>query len=359
MTNASRDAAIYRIDPIEDRRWAALLEEHPDASIFHTGGWLLALKRTYGFEPVAYTTSRPGEPLQDCLVFCNVDSWLTGRRIVSLPFSDHCRPLVRNTTALTDLLTFVRDERNRTNRKFVEIRPLILNDSSLSVDPHFRNHESFCFHKIDLSRSIEDLFKAFHKSERYAVRRAAREGLVYKSGRSEFLLHEFYRLFAVTRKRHGLPPQPFKWFCNLVDCLGPNITIRVAHSNDVAIAAMITLSFKNTITYKYSCSDRRFNPLGATPFLCWKTIEEGKADGATAFDLGRSSLGNQGLIDFKSRLGGVQQELKYFRDEPVRSLATVNKLTNDGRRPFYKSLLPMIPQKVFMHAGAILYKHVG
>jgi hypothetical protein len=34
------------------------------------------------------------------LVFCRVRSWLTGRRSISLPFSDHCEPLVESHEAL-------------------------------------------------------------------------------------------------------------------------------------------------------------------------------------------------------------------------------------------------------------------
>ena len=36
------------IDPLADARWDELVERHPRASVFHTRGWLEALKRTYG-----------------------------------------------------------------------------------------------------------------------------------------------------------------------------------------------------------------------------------------------------------------------------------------------------------------------
>jgi hypothetical protein len=43
---------LREIDPIRDRGWTDLIERHPRASIFHTAGWLDALRRTYGYEPV-------------------------------------------------------------------------------------------------------------------------------------------------------------------------------------------------------------------------------------------------------------------------------------------------------------------
>ena len=58
---------FYEIDPCKDLRWPRFLERHPDASVFHTPGWLEALRRTYEYEPVVYTTSSPGR------------EWTTGR----------------------------------------------------------------------------------------------------------------------------------------------------------------------------------------------------------------------------------------------------------------------------------------
>src|SRR5262249_29350567 len=85
---------VYQLDPLRDRRWANLLESNPRASVFHTSGWLEALRRTYGYEPVAYTTTPPGIRLTNAVVLSRVYSRITGRRLVSLPFSDHCEPLV-------------------------------------------------------------------------------------------------------------------------------------------------------------------------------------------------------------------------------------------------------------------------
>src|SRR6266480_325738 len=83
----------YQLDPTRDSRWAELVERHPRASVFHSVGWLKALQRTYKYEPAAFTTSSSAGDLKNGLVFCHINSWLTGRRLVSLPFSDHCEPL--------------------------------------------------------------------------------------------------------------------------------------------------------------------------------------------------------------------------------------------------------------------------
>ena len=81
-------ARVFVLDPLCDPRWSEFIERHPDASIFHSAGWLEALRRTYGYEPLVVTTSGRNEPLLNGIVLCRVRSWATGDRLVSLPFSD-------------------------------------------------------------------------------------------------------------------------------------------------------------------------------------------------------------------------------------------------------------------------------
>ena len=114
-----------RIDPVRDPSWLALIERHPRASVFHTPEWLDALRRTYGYEPVVITTTPPGRELANGVVFCSVSSWLTGHRFVSLPFSDHCDPLVDEPRELCCILGALRDEWKCNGLKYIELRPLI------------------------------------------------------------------------------------------------------------------------------------------------------------------------------------------------------------------------------------------
>jgi folate-dependent phosphoribosylglycinamide formyltransferase PurN len=121
----NNSSAVYAIDPLRDPRWSAFIERHPNTSVFHSVPWLQALKRTYGFEPIVYTTSQPGSDLQNGIVFCRVNSWITGRRLVSLPFSDHCEPLVDSRRELESILGHLQTERRAGDWKYVEIRPEI------------------------------------------------------------------------------------------------------------------------------------------------------------------------------------------------------------------------------------------
>src|SRR5688500_16639526 len=106
-------------DVIDSPRWAELLERHPAASIFHSTGWLNALRQTYGYEPFVVTTSA-GATLESGVVACEVKGWAS-RRLVSLPFSDHCDPLVQNSADLSESLVFLLDHARRSGSVSVEV----------------------------------------------------------------------------------------------------------------------------------------------------------------------------------------------------------------------------------------------
>ena len=103
--------AVHQIDPFQDLRWPDFVNRHPRASVFHTRGWLETLVRTYSYSLVAFTTSAPTSELNNGVVFCQVRSWLTGRRMVSLPFLDHCEPLVSEPSDLEFLLQHLQADR--------------------------------------------------------------------------------------------------------------------------------------------------------------------------------------------------------------------------------------------------------
>jgi Acetyltransferase (GNAT) domain len=345
--------AVYKIDPLKDRRWAEFLDRHPESSVFHTPAWLQALQRTYGYEPVVFTSSPPEAELKSGLSFCRINTWFTGRRLVSLPFSDHCTPLVENSAELRGLLTSLQREQENENWKYIEIRSADLHLPDAKV---FEKANAFTFHKLDLRPSLDELFRGFHKDcVQRKIQRAEREGLIYEQGRDESLLRKFYHLLLITRRRHGLAPQPLRWFRNLIACVGDGAKILVASKDGRPVASILTLRHKRVLVYKYGCSDHRFNNLGGTQLLMWKTIQEAKNDQLDEFDMGRSDCDQPGLIAFKDRWGAAQSTLFYLR-YPAPSLQTANGAVHGN---FAKYILAHVPDSLLAATGSMLYKYMG
>jgi hypothetical protein len=332
------------------------VERHPNASVFHTVGWLEALKRTYGYEPVAFTTSSPTGTLKNGWVFCHVKSWLTGSRLVSLPFSDHCESLCDSRGDLDFLVRYLQTALEHENWRYVEVRSTGGNIDQSSETNGLRPRVRYLLHVLDLHPDLNDVFRNLDKnSVQRRIRRAERSGLIEKSGRSEDLLRKFYDLFLPTRGRHGVPPTPYAWFKNLIHCLGDNAEIRVAHQNSQPIAAILTLRFRDVLYYKYGCSDTRFNNLGATPWLLWNAIAAAKATGATAFDMGRTQEEHTGLLAFKNHWVSQPKPLVYSYFPSASSLDSF-----DGwRLRVAKRIFSRMPDKLLALTGRIVYRHIG
>src|SRR5260370_17482888 len=115
--------AVHQVDPIRDPRWMEFVSEHPDSSVFHSPNWLQALQATYSYHPFAITTSPPRAKLRSGILFCRVESWLTGNRLVSVPFADHCEMLVDDAADRYELLSFVAGILSSNQFKYAELRP--------------------------------------------------------------------------------------------------------------------------------------------------------------------------------------------------------------------------------------------
>lgn len=346
------------IEPLKDSRWEPFLAKHSRASVFHSSPWLAALSRTYGFRPIAYTTSSAGEELENAMVFCPVESWLTGRRLVSLPFSDHCEPLVDTAEDQDGLTAALMRNVAEERWGYLELRPLSRFELVTTLP---RTAVTYAFHQLDLCPSIDSIFSNFHKSStQRKIRRAEREGLMYREGSTKALLDDFYRLFTLTRKRQGLAPQSKTWFANLMECFGDALKVRVASKDGQPVAAMITIRHKDTLTYKYGCSDAHFNRLGCMHLLFWNAIQEAKFSGLRFLDFGRCDAGQQGLITFKNRWGASQSVLTYSRyGAAEKSTHIFDLYSSQWKSRAAKFVLRHVSPAILPMIGQILYQHIG
>jgi CelD/BcsL family acetyltransferase involved in cellulose biosynthesis len=347
--------AIYEINPLNDRRWDLFLERHDRASLFHSTRWLEALHQTYQFEPIALTTAPPDKDLEDAIVFCRVESFLTGRRLVSIPFSDHCDPLLSKGGSFENFIRAIEADIHRNKLKYAEIRPTYALQSAAMQPASLMR----CWHRLDLTPSLDTIFRSCHKdSVQRKIRRAEREGLRYEEGQSPELFEAFWRLYVLTRRRHQVPPQPRKWFYNLLKSFGESMKIRVVAKGQATVAAIITIQYKDTLVYKYGGSDRQFNNLGGTHLLFWRSIQEAKGKGLNWFDLGRSEYANEGLVTFKDRWGAQSSQLVYARiGAPTRRGNRLWETRQYAPARFTKRIVSHLPDRIFHFLGSLLYKH--
>jgi len=273
--------------------------------------------------------------------------------MVSLPFSDHCEPLFNSSQELQFVMQYLQADLQHRKWRYIELRPA--NGSLASHAPRFgfQADERYCLHLMDLRPNLDDVFRSLHKdSAQRRIQHAAAAGVYCAHGRSFKLLKDFYDLMVLTRGRHYLPAQPLSWFRNLIDSMNDALEIRVAYKEDIPIAAILTLRFREVAYYKYGCSDFRFKHFGAMPYLLWQAIEGSKAAGAQEFDLGRSDIENTTLVSFKNHWAKRPLQLVYWRYPEVSA-------TSGWKMSVAKRMFAFMPNRLRAVTGRIIYRHIA
>jgi CelD/BcsL family acetyltransferase involved in cellulose biosynthesis len=344
---------IERLDPVRDPRWRELALSHPRSSVFHSPEWLEALRRTYGFEPVAYVTAGPGSSPAG-IPFSLVRSWLTGRRLVSLPFSDHCQPLVDSPEQVEEILGTARADARSGGWGYVQIRPLVAAQLGALDRSGFRSEGPLYHYHLDLGPDLDTLFKGVKSDVRKDVRRAERSDLRFEVGRDGEMVSAYYRLHVMTRSTQGVPPQPFAWFRNLADCFGEMLDVHLLIRGGTPIAGLITILYRDQLMWKYSASHPIEDRAGMGKALMWRSICRAKERGAMTLDMGRVDPDNVGLAQFKERWGARRSDLTYLR-----SPAPSDRPRTRWASRATKSIIPRLPTALLTAAGRFAYRHVG
>lgn len=339
------------VDPRKRPDWDVLLLRSGDSSFFHTAAWAGVLSDTYGYKPL-YFAYFDGGRLSGLMAFMEIRSSLTGRRGVSLPFSDHCPAYFASSDHFQEVANRALDYGRNAGWRTIEWRD---GGSFPGTVPH---NELYLTHDLDLDRAEAALLSQQRENMRRNIRKAGREGVAISIDRSWASVRSFCRLNCLTRKRHGLPPQPLSFFMNIFEHIiakGMGVVVSAMHSGRL-IAASVFFHFGDTALFKFGASDISYQRLRPNNLVMWEAIRWHKDQGMSRLNLGRTDPQNDGLLRFKRAWGGQETPLAYHRYD-FRKEAF---LAGAGRTPLLiKRLFSRMPVPVLRMIGALAYKHAG
>ena len=339
------------VNPRTDSSWEAFIQGSPGRTAFHAPQWARVLSDSYRYLPMYLVASRGGSAVAG-IALVEIRSLLTGRRAVSLPFTDFCDPLEREEGCLDELARRLRDLGEERHWRYVELR------GGDRAPSGFRSAQQFYEHVVSLDRSEEELFARLRSSCRNNVRSAENNrDLRVIMDRSLGSLKAFYRLHCLTRRRHALPPQPFRFFRNIHRHLvsrGMGF-IASAYYQGTLVASQVYLHGGDTVMYKYGASDVGYNHLNANKLLIWSAMKKCRGEGYSRFSFGRTEPENKGLLLFKEGWGAEKRLRQYYRlPLGARPLSTSTSEVEAGSR-----LMRLLPLFVLRGVGAVLYRHFG
>lgn len=348
------------INPSNDNRWDEFVESHSKGTVFHLSNWARVIQRSYGYVPYYFIIEDSDKKISAGCPFFLIKSWLTGNRLVCLPFTDYCNPLVDSGESLESLLSMVKDYIG--NRAVIQVRTVMTTNSEKDVF-RMRGFSEWSYHKtffINLSDDLEVIRKRFdRKAVRQAITRSMRRGVYVERASTEKDLEGLHKLIVATRKKLGSIPQPYRFFQNLWGVMLTNNLgfLLLAKYNGVPIAGAVFLTYKGTIFPKYNGSDKRFLKFQPNNLLYWSAIEWGVKNGYKRFDFGRTSPDNLGLIAFKRRWGSEEVDLPYYYWPVVKGVTSTEEKSLKYR--MVSGVLRRTPAIFSRAAGQLLYKHLG
>jgi hypothetical protein len=338
------------VNPRDRSDWDALLLKSGDQSFFHTSGWAAVLEKAYGFKPVYFVSSVEGR-LIFLMPMMEVRSRLTGRRGVSLPFTDFCPPHVEGDAFPEDAVGRVIDYGLRAGWDYIEWRDGRCFDDSLPP------YDTYFVHDLDLARPEAELFSLLKDANQRNIKKAVREGVSISIDQSLASVKAFYRLNCLTRKRHGLPPQPYSFFGHVFESIvarGGGIVISASHGGQ-PIAASVFFHFGAEALYKYGASDLVHQGVRPNNLIMWEAIKWYRDRGFKNLNLGRTEIDNEGLLKYKRTWGAKESLLRYYRYD-VKKKAFLHR-PPAGR--LSTKIFSRTPVPVLRLFGRLFYKHAG
>jgi lipid II:glycine glycyltransferase (peptidoglycan interpeptide bridge formation enzyme) len=219
---------------------------------------------------------------------------------------------------------------------------------------------SLCFygHVIDLKQGQQCLLKSFDGAVRRGILKAGREGLRVRFSNCLDSVRTFYALHCATRRRHGLPPQPFRFFENItrhVLARGHGF-VATAHREGKPLAAAVFFHHGRQAFYKFSASDYAYQGLRPNNAVLWEAINRFVDGGFDTIHLGRTSLTNDGLRRFKLGFGALEETIEYYKYD-FGSQTFVSQI--DRSTANFTALFRCMPVPILRLAGEMIYPHLS
>ena len=280
----------------------------PAATAFHRPIWASLLAECYSLRASALVLSDDTGQIIGGLPVVRTHVPLRGARMVCLPFTDNCGPLVAAPAVLERLANAIAVWRTREQTPPLQVR------APMPAAGGWVQRQAAVLHTLALSADPASVFQTFRKTRvQQCITRAERAGVTVRRAESCADLRLFYELHVQTRRRLGTPVQPWRFFRLLWERVlaGGLGFAQLAIHQERVIAGAVFLAWNDTLIYKYSASDPAFWSLRPNNLLLWTAIRWGCTNGFRLFDFGRSDLDNRGLRDFKDGWGTREKPLLY------------------------------------------------
>jgi CelD/BcsL family acetyltransferase involved in cellulose biosynthesis len=343
---------------LSDHNWRTTDEQQIQDTLNFNRQWLDLIAEVYGYQVISPTTFGPDGNTTGYLPLCAIHGAFGRQRLVAAPFSDSCPLLAQNDATANELVDqAIRLTRQRKAR-YLELR-MGANDA-LAAHPDLVEHNLYVRHWLPLDEDHDTMWSALRAPVQKRIKKSRRLGVQVRLAQGLDDIDRFYQLHLLTRsKKHGMPAQPRRFFQELWRTFAAQGAMRLllAEHEGVPVASIILLASGRTFKCLYTASDERYLYLAPVNQLMWTAMTWGGSQGFETLDLGRTARDNLGLMEFKRRLGGIEEPLPYYYYPRVAGLAATAESSWKTRT--LTACWKRLPLWLAEPWGGYLYKYLG
>jgi hypothetical protein len=325
----------------------------PGHTVFHTSLWATVLERTYGLRVRNWVLPPNGAAV--VIPMATTKDGFLRRKGVSVPFSDMCPPLSTEDSALAPAMARLLSWGRELHLGSLEFHGGDLRHLGMQVCA------AFVEHVVLLSSDLSSQWARLRTSTQRNVRKAEHAGVRVSFSHRRSAMHLYYRLHCGTRRRHGLPPQPKRFFLHIHEQIVSkgNGFVALAWLGGTLVAGAVFLHVGRRAIYKFGASRREYQELRANNLVMWTAIRWYAERGFKSLSLGRTDTDDSGLLQFKDGWGGERRPLHYWR-LTVRGPSR-NRPERTTRRlvMWARALMRRLPIPLLRVVGAAAYRYLA
>ena len=346
-------------------RWDDYVNKHPQASPYHLFAWGMAVENTYKHQCVYLFAERDGYVVGiSPLVLMGGLLFLTGS-LCSLPFCDLGNSLYDDEDVKQALINEIIKIAKQKGINHVDLRE---SGSTLLSDENMKNAERSADSQyakckarmlLSLPDSAEALLTSFKSKLRSQIRKAEKNGIAYREGRSEQDINDFYSVFTENMRQLGSPTHSRAWFENIVRHYKDNMLIGIVSLENQVVGGAIILFVGNTVTVPWASTLPAYNKYSPNMLLYWNLLKYAADHGYGQFDFGRSTIG-EGTYKFKKQWGAKPMPLAWkILDSDGNQIAEQAGGGNSKIRPVIENIWRKLPLAMTVFIGPVLRKHIS
>jgi hypothetical protein len=285
-------------------KWDEIIRSCPYSCAFHTSTWREALEKSFRQLRSHYFFIKDGSTVVAALPVFTFSPIPLVRFASSMPWNLFGGALIIRECDIVGVVKACSEALSDLAQRFGVC------ESAITLSPH--HDETFgkallylgytrtdwrFTHLLKTKVDYEELWKAYNKRVRTAVRKAEKLGVKVRESQAESDLREFYTIYLNSMERLEGTPKPFSLLRELQ--LSEIAKLSLAEYDGKIIAGLLYLFFNRTLTLWVGASSLEYREVRPNNAIFHQVIKWACEVGYDYVDFGASPPGNEGLVAFK------------------------------------------------------------